>query len=364
MRIVIDVSPLSVSRTGIGNYVRGLVTGLLEVGGGRHEVVAFGLSGPRGRRRIREALAGRARRAAAAAACRAQDGGGRAGAGSDGRPSRAVVGPLDVFHFSDWMYPPQRGGAARDHGARPRAAAVPGAGRSRGTAADARAEVRERGAHVRSALRRLALHGLRAGRAPRACPRSGSPSPTPGSIRSSRPRGRGRTSAGRTSSPSRPASRARTSPTLVEGFGLLRQARPELTLALAGPRRLGAAVARGRGRAPARLRAERRAGRALPRGGRIRLPLAVRGLRHPGRRGDGLRRADGRLVRTRRSTRRAATSPCARTRTSREAFADALEQALAARRPCESEGSCTRRASPGARSARPSWPGTKRALAD
>src|SRR6185369_13411904 len=47
MRIVIDVSPLSVPRTGIGNYVRGLVAGLLEVGGDRHEIVAFGPSGAR-----------------------------------------------------------------------------------------------------------------------------------------------------------------------------------------------------------------------------------------------------------------------------------------------------------------------------
>jgi hypothetical protein len=55
MRVVVDVSPLSRPRTGIGNYLRGLVAGLAEVGA---EVVAFGPSGPRGRRLIRESLAG------------------------------------------------------------------------------------------------------------------------------------------------------------------------------------------------------------------------------------------------------------------------------------------------------------------
>ena len=58
MKIVIDVSPLAVPRTGIGNYLRGLVAGLAEVADGRHELIAFGLAGPSGRRRIREALAG------------------------------------------------------------------------------------------------------------------------------------------------------------------------------------------------------------------------------------------------------------------------------------------------------------------
>ena len=38
MRIVVDVSPLSLPRTGIGNYVRGMVAGLSEVAAGRHEL--------------------------------------------------------------------------------------------------------------------------------------------------------------------------------------------------------------------------------------------------------------------------------------------------------------------------------------
>src|SRR5919201_1113319 len=58
MRIVVDVSPLSRPRTGIGNYLRGLLAGLVQAADGRHEIVAFGPSGPAGPRRIRESLEG------------------------------------------------------------------------------------------------------------------------------------------------------------------------------------------------------------------------------------------------------------------------------------------------------------------
>jgi glycosyltransferase involved in cell wall biosynthesis len=107
MRIVVDVSPLSRERTGIGNYIRGMVAGLAEAAGGEHELVAFGPSGPRGRARIREALAGLPvelrlpllPHVARTAWSRSQQ-----------LAVERVVGRLDVFHFSDWMYPPQRGG--------------------------------------------------------------------------------------------------------------------------------------------------------------------------------------------------------------------------------------------------------------
>ncbi|HET7759215.1 MAG TPA: glycosyltransferase family 1 protein [Gaiellaceae bacterium] len=107
MRIVVDVSPLARPRTGIGNYVRGMVAGLAEAGAGEHELVAFGPSGPRGRGRIREALAGlpvEVRTPLAPHALR------QAWSRSGRMPVERVVGALDVFHFSDWMYPPQRGG--------------------------------------------------------------------------------------------------------------------------------------------------------------------------------------------------------------------------------------------------------------
>jgi glycosyltransferase involved in cell wall biosynthesis len=107
VRIVVDVSPLARPRTGIGNYLRGMVAGLVEVAGSSHEVVAFGPSGPGGRGRIAAALAG------LGAELRlpllphvARTAWSRAGHFAVER----VVGPLDVFHFSDWMYPPQRAG--------------------------------------------------------------------------------------------------------------------------------------------------------------------------------------------------------------------------------------------------------------
>jgi glycosyltransferase involved in cell wall biosynthesis len=109
VRIVIDVTPLSLPRTGIGNYVRGMVAGLAEAAGDRDELIAFGPSGPLGRRRIQEALDGLPVRLRLPLLPRAhawRTAWSRLGI----PPVETVVGPLDVFHFSDWMYPPQRGG--------------------------------------------------------------------------------------------------------------------------------------------------------------------------------------------------------------------------------------------------------------
>jgi glycosyltransferase involved in cell wall biosynthesis len=107
VRIVVDVSPLARPRTGIGNYLRGMLAGLAEAGGGAHKLVAFGPSGPRGRQRIREALTGlpvELRLPLLPHALR------KAWSRMQRLPVERVVGPLDVFHFSDWMYPPQGGG--------------------------------------------------------------------------------------------------------------------------------------------------------------------------------------------------------------------------------------------------------------
>jgi glycosyltransferase involved in cell wall biosynthesis len=83
-----------------------MVAGLAEVAG---EVVAFGPSGPRGRARIREALAGVPVELVLPLLPRAQwwrSAWSRLG----WPPVETAVGALDVFHFSDWMYPAQRGG--------------------------------------------------------------------------------------------------------------------------------------------------------------------------------------------------------------------------------------------------------------
>jgi glycosyltransferase involved in cell wall biosynthesis len=109
VRIVVDVTPLSRPRTGIGNYVRGMLAGLAEVGAREHELVAFGPTGPRGRRRIRESLGSLELELRLPLLPRAHWW--RTAWSRLGRPPvETVAGPLDVFHFSDWMYPAQRGG--------------------------------------------------------------------------------------------------------------------------------------------------------------------------------------------------------------------------------------------------------------
>jgi glycosyltransferase involved in cell wall biosynthesis len=109
VRIVVDVSPLALPRTGIGNYIRGSLAGLAEAAGEEHEIVAFAPTGPRGLRVIPEALAGIPvqRKLVFLPLARAW----RTAWSRLGRPSvERVVGRLDAFHFSDWMYPTQSGG--------------------------------------------------------------------------------------------------------------------------------------------------------------------------------------------------------------------------------------------------------------
>ena len=55
MRIAVDVSPLSHRRTGVGNYIRGSLAGLVDAGGPAHELVAFAPVGPAGKREIERA---------------------------------------------------------------------------------------------------------------------------------------------------------------------------------------------------------------------------------------------------------------------------------------------------------------------
>ncbi len=106
MRIAFDVSPLSHPRTGVGNYIRGSLAGLVEAGG---EVVAFAPTSPRGLKAIPAALEGipvdlRLRVLPFAHFW-------RQGWSRLGRPPvERFLGSIDVLQFSDWMYPPQRAG--------------------------------------------------------------------------------------------------------------------------------------------------------------------------------------------------------------------------------------------------------------
>ena len=109
MRIVVDVSPLSHPRTGIGNYIRGSLLGIGEAAAGEHELVAFAPSSRSGRREIEASLDGvsaERRLPVVPAAHALRTLWSRAGI----PPAERVVGPFDVLHFSDWMYPPQRNG--------------------------------------------------------------------------------------------------------------------------------------------------------------------------------------------------------------------------------------------------------------
>lgn len=109
MRIVFDVSPLSHTPLGIGNYIRGSLSGVVQASAGKHEVVAFAPTSLRGPGRIRSALEGidvelrlwplPASHAVRTAWSRL------------GHPAaERLLGQFDVLHFSDWMYPPQRAG--------------------------------------------------------------------------------------------------------------------------------------------------------------------------------------------------------------------------------------------------------------
>ncbi len=106
MRIAIDVTPLSHTRTGIGNYWRGMIAALAAIAEG-HEIIGFGPANYAGYRRIHEALDGvpidlRLLRVPFAHAW-------RTAWSRLGHPAvERFLGPLDVLHYSDWMYPPQR----------------------------------------------------------------------------------------------------------------------------------------------------------------------------------------------------------------------------------------------------------------
>lgn len=109
MRIVVDVSPLSHPRTGIGNYIRGSLDGLVEASADRHEVVAFAPTSLKGPARIKEAVAGihvPLRTIPLPASHALRTAWSRVGVPKVER----FAGKLDAFLFSEWMYPAQRRG--------------------------------------------------------------------------------------------------------------------------------------------------------------------------------------------------------------------------------------------------------------
>jgi glycosyltransferase involved in cell wall biosynthesis len=109
MRIAVDVSPLSHPRTGIGNYLRGMIAGLTLAADAVHEVVAFAPVNKSGAARIRSALGDCPLELRLVEVPFAH--GSRVAWSRLGAPAvERFIGPVDVLHFSDWMFPPQRRG--------------------------------------------------------------------------------------------------------------------------------------------------------------------------------------------------------------------------------------------------------------
>ena len=109
MKIAFDVSPLSHALLGIGRYLRGSLGGLVEAAGDEHEIAPFAPTSPQGLKAIPAALAGipvepRLRFLPFAHAWR------QAWSRAGWPPAERFLGRFDVLHYSDWMYPPQRGG--------------------------------------------------------------------------------------------------------------------------------------------------------------------------------------------------------------------------------------------------------------
>jgi glycosyltransferase involved in cell wall biosynthesis len=110
VRIAFDVSPLSHERTGVNNYIRGSLQGLAEAAvRDGHEVVVFAPTSPKGRAVIEAAVAGfpvDVRLIVLPGAHWVRTAWSRVGR----PPVERFLGSVDVLHFTDWMYPPQRAG--------------------------------------------------------------------------------------------------------------------------------------------------------------------------------------------------------------------------------------------------------------
>ena len=98
MRIVLGVTPLSHPR------------GLAEAADGNHELVHFAPTGPRNDARLRTALDGIPGQRRLVVLPPPSNVWRKLWSRSQRLAVERLVGRLDVFHFSDWMYPPQRSG--------------------------------------------------------------------------------------------------------------------------------------------------------------------------------------------------------------------------------------------------------------
>ena len=106
MRVAFDVSPLSHEHTGVNNYIHGSLRGLVAAGA---DVVAFAPTSPAGRRVIPETLAGLDLELRLVTLPGAH-GWRTAWSVLGWPPAERWLGQFDALHFTDWMFPPQRGG--------------------------------------------------------------------------------------------------------------------------------------------------------------------------------------------------------------------------------------------------------------
>ena len=110
MRIVFDVTPLSHRRTGVGNYIRGSLRGIVEAAKGEHEVVAFGVISARARAEVETSLRDLDVETRIVTLPPSANLWRTLWSRIGYPPVERLTGRLDVFHFSDWMYPRQRDG--------------------------------------------------------------------------------------------------------------------------------------------------------------------------------------------------------------------------------------------------------------
>jgi glycosyltransferase involved in cell wall biosynthesis len=88
----------------------GMLGGLAEVAGEEHELVFFAPTGPRNGAKVREALDGIDGERRIITLPPPSTVWRKLWSRAQRLPVEKLVGRLDVFHFSDWMYPPQRSG--------------------------------------------------------------------------------------------------------------------------------------------------------------------------------------------------------------------------------------------------------------